>query len=70
VELGLTAGTASLALKVRNGTPPFAWYANGAPIGREPHTRSTRWHPDGPGFATIAVVDARGQSSRVTVFLD
>jgi len=70
VELGLAAGTASLALKVRNGTPPFAWYANGAPIGREPHARTARWQPDGPGFTTIAVVDARGQSSRVTVFLE
>jgi penicillin-binding protein 1C len=71
VELGLSgAADASLTLKVRNGTPPFAWYANGAPIGREPQARSTRWQPDGRGFATIAVVDARGQSNRVTVFLE
>lgn len=70
VELGLTGGVgAALALKVRNGSPPFNWFANGAPIGRVPFARTARWTPDGPGYATLSVIDRRGRSSRVTVFL-
>jgi penicillin-binding protein 1C len=61
---------AALTLKLRDGSPPFTWFANGAPVAREPHARTARWQPDGPGFATISVVDAAGRSSRVRVFLD
>ena len=72
VDLGLTAGAPGreLALEVRNGRPPFVWLANERPIAREPYARTARWRPDGPGFATLAVVDARGGSSRVTVYLE
>jgi penicillin-binding protein 1C len=70
VDLGLAQGAgADLALKVRNGVPPYTWLANGAPIAGEPFAHTARWHPSGPGFATISVVDARGQSSRVQIFL-
>jgi penicillin-binding protein 1C len=72
VDLGLTAGApvGDLSLEVRDGRPPFVWLANGRPIAREPYARTARWRPDGPGFATLAVVDARGGSSRVTVYLE
>lgn len=60
---------ARLALKVRGGSPPFTWFANGAPVAREPYARSTLWRPDGPGFTEISVVDGDGRSSRVRVFL-
>ncbi len=63
-------GAAGLVLKVRNGSPPFTWFANGAPIAREPYARTARWEPDGRGFATLSVVDGRGQSSRARVFLE
>ncbi len=63
-------GEAELTLKVRDGQPPFTWFADGAPIAREPYARATRWHPAGPGFTTLAVVDAVGRSSRVRVFLE
>lgn len=71
IDLGL-GGTgaepaAGLVLKVRNGQPPFQWFADGVPIAREPYAREARWRPDGPGFATIAVVDGRGAAARVTV---
>jgi len=70
-RLALAGGEgATLALKVRDGSPPFTWFANGAPVAREPYARSTRWRPDGPGYTTIFVVDATGRSSRVHVFLD
>ena len=71
IELGLRDGRgAEVALKVRNGTPPFAWFANGTPIGREPFARSARWLPDGPGFVTLSVVDGRGAAARAAVFLE
>ncbi len=70
--LGLGPGPGSgveLALKVRNGSPPFQWLANGKPILHEPYARNAHWCPEGPGFVTIAVIDAQGQSSRVSVNL-
>ena len=60
---------ATLALKVRNGYPPFTWFADGRPIGQEPFARTTQWRPTGPGYAAIAVVDGRGRSSRVRVYV-
>ena len=63
-------GEAELTLKVRDGQPPFTWFANGAPIAREPYARATHWRPAGPGFVSLAVVDAEGRSSRVRVFLE
>ncbi|NEX15120.1 MAG: penicillin-binding protein 1C [Halochromatium sp.] len=72
VDLGLglgLSGGAELALKVRNGSPPFQWLANGRPIAHAPHARTVQWSPEGPGFATIAVIDGQGQSSRVSVSL-
>jgi penicillin-binding protein 1C len=78
VDLGLSSPApgadsprgAALALKVRNGQPPFVWLANGRPVAREPFARTSHWYPDGPGFATIAVIDGRGDASRVSVYLE
>ena len=57
-------------IKVRNGAPPFTFFANDVPIARQPFARSETWQPDGPGFVTLSVVDARGRSDRVTVFVE
>lgn len=71
VDLGLGAGSAApLMVKVRNGVPPFTFFANGAPFGRPNFARQERWDPDGPGYVTLSVVDAQGRSDSVTVFLD
>ncbi|WP_264600973.1 penicillin-binding protein 1C [Rhodobium gokarnense] len=71
VDLGLDAGrSVPLALKVRDGAPPFIWFANGRPIERTPFAREARWLPDGPGFVTIAVVDRNGEADRVTVYIE
>lgn len=64
------AANAALALKVRNGVPPFNWFADGVPVARQPYARTAVWEPDGPGFTTLSVVDGRGRSSRVTVLLE
>jgi penicillin-binding protein 1C len=71
VDLGMKEGDpAPLVIKVRNGAPPFTFFVNGAPIGRQPFGRSETWQPDGPGFVTVSVVDASGKSDRVTVFVE
>lgn len=71
IDLGATAGAPSpLALKLRNGKAPFTWFANGAPIGREPFAREFRYAPAGAGFVTLGVVDGEGRADRVTVFVE
>ena len=71
VDLGLAGGDgAPLMVKVRNGVPPFIFFANGAPFGRPEFARQSLWAPDGPGFATLSVVDAEGRADTVTVFLN
>ena len=58
VDLGIKAGDPMpLMIKVRNGAPPFTFFANGIPIGRTPFDRSKTWEPDGPGFVTLSVVE-------------
>jgi penicillin-binding protein 1C len=71
VDLGIAAGDPGpLTIKIRNGEPPFTFFANGVPIGRPPFARSETWKPDGAGFVTLSVVDATGRSDRVTVFVE
>ncbi len=79
IDLGLSAQSgapqtnslaANLVLKVRGGIPPFTWFANDLPIGREPFARTARWTPDGPGYVTLSVVDGRGAAARVMAFLE
>ncbi|PXA88352.1 penicillin-binding protein 1C [Nostoc sp. 3335mG] len=71
VDLGLAEGALSpLVVKVRNGVPPFTFFANGAPFGRARFARQDSWTPDGPGYVTLSVVDAEGRGDTVTVFLN
>lgn len=71
LELGLGSADASpLMVKVRNGVPPFTYFANGAPVGRSNFARQNAWEPDGPGYVTLSVVDAEGRGDSVTVFLN
>ncbi|HWU18730.1 MAG TPA: penicillin-binding protein 1C [Devosia sp.] len=71
VDLGLASGSmASLMVKVRDGVPPFTFFANGAPFGRSAFARQNAWQPDGAGYVTLSVVDAEGRGDKVTVFLN
>jgi penicillin-binding protein 1C len=71
VDLGLASGSgAPLTIKVRNGMPPFTFFANGAPFGQSAFARQDSWTPDGPGYVTLSVVDAEGRSDSVKVFLN
>jgi penicillin-binding protein 1C len=71
VDLGLASGAdRPLIVKVRNGAPPFTFFANGAPFGRSAFARQNSWKPDGPGYVTLSVVDSEGRSDSVKVFLN
>ncbi|KAA6185063.1 penicillin-binding protein 1C [Thiohalocapsa marina] len=71
VDLGLRQGAGGeLVLQARDGRPPLVWLANGRPIAQERFVRTARWRPDGPGYATISVIDADGRASRVRVHLE
>jgi penicillin-binding protein 1C len=71
VDLGLASGASlPLNIKIRNGVPPFTFFANGAPFGRSAFARQTSWTPDGPGYVTLSVVDAEGRSDLVKVFVE
>ncbi|MEO6013034.1 MAG: penicillin-binding transpeptidase domain-containing protein, partial [Devosia sp.] len=71
LDLGMAAGDdRPLIVKVRNGAPPFTFFANGAPFGQSAFTRQGSWQPDGPGYVTVSVVDSKGRSDEVKVFLD
>jgi penicillin-binding protein 1C len=70
VDVGLAGGKPTpLTIKIRDGSPPFTFFVNGVPIGRQPFARAETWTPTGPGYVTLSVVDANGLSDRVTVFL-
>lgn len=58
-----------LALKVRGGTPPFTWLANGAPLILAARTREAALPAPGEGYLTLSVIDARGRSATSTVTL-
>ncbi|MGB3315308.1 MAG: penicillin-binding protein 1C [Albidovulum sp.] len=64
VEAGPT-----LALKVRGGTPPFTWLANGAPLILADRARETALRNPGQGYITLSVIDAKGQSATAKVTL-
>jgi penicillin-binding protein 1C len=72
IDLGLKDGAhdQALALKALGGSPPFAWFVNGEPVGEADLRRQSAWKPDGAGFAHVSVTDAKGASDAVTVRLE
>ncbi|HEX2255392.1 MAG TPA: hypothetical protein VHG92_01600 [Afifellaceae bacterium] len=71
IELGLDRRDAtSLALKVRSGTPPYIWFADGAPVATSEFGRDAFWKPDGRGFVELLVIDASRRAARARVFVD
>ncbi len=68
VELGLDEGRAMpLVMKVRNGTPPFTWIADGVPFLIATRERQVEWVVNGPGFVHLSVVDAKGLSKQTRI---
>lgn len=59
-----------LAVKVRDGQPPFTWLANGRPVLLQSHDRSATLPLNDVGFVTLSVIDAEGRAARSRVRLD
>ncbi|MCU9849500.1 penicillin-binding protein 1C [Defluviimonas sp. WL0024] len=59
----------ALTLKVRGGTPPFTWLANGAPVILADRTRESALPAPEVGYLTLSVIDAKGRSATSTVTL-
>jgi len=71
VDLGVASGADQpLTVKIRNGVPPFTFFANGAPFDRSAFARQSSWTPDGPGYVTLSVLDAEGRSASVKVMVN
>jgi penicillin-binding protein 1C len=58
-----------VALKIAGGALPLTVLINGIPLGIAGSARTLFFKPDGPGFARLTVIDARGQVDSVTVRL-
>ncbi len=63
----MSGATLPVILKAEGGALPLTWLINGAPASSEAHRRQLTWTPSGKGFADLTVIDANGQSQRVTV---
>lgn len=66
----LASAAPGLPVKVRGGTPPYTWMANGQPLltgVRVPQASITGLSA---GFSQISVIDALGRSARVNIRLD
>jgi penicillin-binding protein 1C len=72
LELGSGAdGDADpVAFKISGGVAPLTVLVNGVPFGEASTSRTIFVKPDGPGFARLTVMDARGQVDSVTVRLE
>jgi penicillin-binding protein 1C len=55
----------AVALKVRGGSAPFTWLADGRPVASRSLRRESSFRPSGPGFSTLTVIDAKGQTDQV-----
>ncbi len=53
----LDSSSGAVTLEAAGGQPPYRWYVNGTMLPAAPVGLNMFWHPDGPGFARISVVD-------------
>ena len=56
-----------LLVRVRGGTAPFTWLADGQPLAMRRADRTTMLVLPGTGFVTLSVIDAGGRSARAVV---
>jgi penicillin-binding protein 1C len=56
-----------LLVRVRGGTAPFTWMADGVPVIVAMRDREAMLPLPGQGFVTLSVIDAKGQSARTTI---
>ncbi|MFK7940370.1 MAG: penicillin-binding protein 1C [Roseovarius sp.] len=60
----------AVPVKVRDGTPPFNWIANGRVVQSSVYRREALLPDLGAGFSQLSVIDAEGRASRVTVLIE
>jgi penicillin-binding protein 1C len=53
-----------VVLRAQGGQRPLTFLVNGAPLVADPARREVAWHPPGPGFYRITVLDAEGAAAR------
>ncbi len=58
---------AGLLVRVRGGTAPFTWLADGVPLVVALQGRETILSLPGTGFVTLSVIDAEGRSARAEI---
>lgn len=58
-----------LLVRVRGGTAPYTWLANGVPIVVSLQAKETMLPDLGRGFITLSVIDAKGRSARTKLRL-
>ncbi len=58
-----------LLVRVRGGTAPFTWLADGVPVVLGLAARETMVNLPGRGFVTLSVIDAEGRSARAKLRL-
>ena len=69
-RLEIAGGAAEgLPLKIAGGRAPLTVMVNGVPLKGREARRTLFFHPDGPGFVRLTVMDARGAADTVTVRL-
>ncbi len=63
-------GRSEMALKISGGVQPLTLLVNGVPRVSEAGRRTLFFTPDGPGFARLTVMDARGVADSVVVRIE
>jgi penicillin-binding protein 1C len=66
-RLELAGAGSELPLKISGGVQPLTLLVNGVPRPTESNRRTLFFTPDGPGFARLTVMDARGVADSVVV---
>ena len=69
IELPKDGPAEPVALKITGGAAPLTVIVNGVPLNLQGSRRAVFFTPDGPGFARLTVMDARGASDSVSVRL-
>ena len=69
IELAKGATPDPVALKISGGAAPLTVMVNGVPLPPQDGRRTFFFAPDGPGFARLTVMDARGATDSVSVRL-
>jgi penicillin-binding protein 1C len=68
-RLELSGERDPVALKISGGRAPLSVMVNGMPVDAPTGRHTLFFRPDGPGFARLTVMDARGLTDSVTVRL-